>query len=188
VAPDSSYTVLRSRKGRNYRQLPARERRRENRFLPKSSSYTIYRFGIGGKCRDTFPSWGLPFGGYFWMTGDLRFEHRHWRMNGVPRLRRSTILVSVSPALPGWADVWPRPLRQAQGRLYGPVSVLRFVSAFSHTLFSPSQVPSYTARLKSCPDAKQNTKPKELLLADHTLSTQKMQKLQGTAFSRVRPD
>src|SRR5271156_869682 len=33
------------------------------------------------------------------------------------------------PALPGWADVWSRP--------YGPVSVLRFVFAFSHTLFSP---------------------------------------------------
>jgi hypothetical protein len=30
------------------------------------------------------------------------------------------------------------------------------------------------ARLKSCPDTKQNTKPKELFSEDHTLSTQKM--------------
>ena len=40
------------------------------------------------------------------------------RSHGRPGQAGSTSI--VSPALTGWADVWYRPLRQAQGRLSGP--------------------------------------------------------------------
>jgi hypothetical protein len=56
----------------------------------------------------------------------------------VPRLCYSTTCrIFVFQPFRAGLTFGPRRLRQAQGRLYGPVSVLRFVFAFSHTLFNP---------------------------------------------------
>ena len=67
--------VLRSRVGRNYRQLQARERRRENPLPAKSSSNRIYRCGIGYKRRNTFLSRDYPIGGYFCLLHRLEDCH-----------------------------------------------------------------------------------------------------------------
>jgi hypothetical protein len=62
------------------------------------------------------------------------------------------------PALPGWADVWSRP--------YGPVSVLRFVLAFSRTLLKPQAQPRQITLIRmSCLETGKNTaKGKPVLL------------------------
>jgi len=61
VTPDSGNTVLRSRLGRNYRQLPTSGRWREPPAVPKSSTYRIQRCGIPFWPWDFFLSQPLSF-------------------------------------------------------------------------------------------------------------------------------